>query len=63
MDLNDDTRSLTLSVASLFEELGRSKESICGGELADILSAFINEPVPSNSWVSGPIISYERCHQ
>jgi hypothetical protein len=49
-----DTRSPTSSVCALFEGLGGSRESVCGDELADILSAIINEPLRPNGWASGP---------
>lgn len=54
MDLELDSSSTTSSVCEMFEGLGGSGESVCGDDLADILSAIINEPLQPNGWASGP---------
>ncbi|CEO58642.1 hypothetical protein PMG11_03350 [Penicillium brasilianum] len=53
MDFEFDTSSTTSSVCEMFGRLGASGESVCGGDLADILSAIINEPLQPNNWASG----------
>ncbi|KAJ5358705.1 uncharacterized protein N7496_011118 [Penicillium cataractarum] len=55
MDVEFDSSSTTSSVCEMFEGLGGSGESICGDDLADSLSAIINEPLQPNGWVSGPL--------
>lgn len=54
MDVEFDSSSTTSSVCEMFEGLGGSGECVCGDDLADILSAIINEPLQPNGWVSGP---------
>lgn len=53
IDFEFDTSSTTSSVCEMFERLGASGESVGGGDLADILSAIINEPLQPNDWASG----------
>jgi hypothetical protein len=53
MDFEFDTTSTTSSVCEMFEGLGASAESVSGGDLAEILSAIIIEPLQPNNWASG----------
>lgn len=51
MDLDDDCSSSSgSSVCGLLDRMGGFGESVCGDDLADILSAIIKEPFRPNDW-------------